>query len=386
MKKILLVEDDRLIAKVYEGRLAGAGMHVDVAHTGEGAFQMLGREMPDFVLLDLMLPGVNGIEVIKAIRSKPSGADVPIVVFSNAFLRSTTEAAYRAGATQCLRKDECTPSQVIQLVEEFCRAKPSPTLMPADSNGESQYHAALKNLRNSLLNGSTEIIAKIRGQLQALSKSTTAPDRMAGLAGLYRQVHMLASNAAVAGFHSAAQQSSALEGLVKELEQKPEKLTPSTLRTIAQALDTLPHLLGDNPTRPVESVQPLVLVLDDDKFSRQAVCSSLAKAGLRGVCAGRPEGALELASDNVFDLIFLDVEMPGLNGFEVCARLRASGPNSQTPVVFVTNLTDFSTRAESIRSGGADVIAKPFLLTELAVKALTWLSRKQAVLREAVAA
>ena len=69
-----------------------------------------------------------------------------------------------------------------------------------------------------------------------------------------------------------------------------------------------------------------------------------------------------------FDLIFLDVEMPGLTGLELCVKIRAMEPNRSTPIVFVTSHSDFGSRAQSALSGGNDFIAKPFLLVEVALK------------------
>jgi len=66
-----------------------------------------------------------------------------------------------------------------------------------------------------------------------------------------------------------------------------------------------------------------------------------------------------------------------LNGYEVCEKLRATAANAKTPVVFVTALTDFETRAQSALSGATDVIAKPIVLIELAVKAMMHLLRAQ---------
>lgn len=83
--------------------------------------------------------------------------------------------------------------------------------------------------------------------------------------------------------------------------------------------------------------------------------------------------ALTVLKENPFDLIFLDAEMPGLNGFELCSELRKLPTNKATPVIFVTSLTKFEVRAQSSLSGGNDLIAKPFLMMELAVKALTYL-------------
>jgi two-component system copper resistance phosphate regulon response regulator CusR len=67
--------------------------------------------------------------------------------------------------------------------------------------------------------------------------------------------------------------------------------------------------------------------------------------------------------------------MPGMNGYELCAKLRKLANHKKTPVVFVTSLTDFESRTHSTMSGGNDFIAKPFLFIELAVRALVYVLR-----------
>jgi len=76
-----------------------------------------------------------------------------------------------------------------------------------------------------------------------------------------------------------------------------------------------------------------------------------------------------------FDLIFLDVDMPNMSGFELCTKIRTLPQYAKTPVVFVTGLNDLENRANSTMSGGNDFIAKPFLFIELTVKALVHVFR-----------
>jgi DNA-binding response OmpR family regulator len=77
-----------------------------------------------------------------------------------------------------------------------------------------------------------------------------------------------------------------------------------------------------------------------------------------------------LARAQRYDLFVLDVNMPGMTGFELCEKLRASSTYKETPVVFVTASDTFDSRLKFARSGGDDFIAKPFLRPELAAKAL----------------
>jgi CheY-like chemotaxis protein len=80
---------------------------------------------------------------------------------------------------------------------------------------------------------------------------------------------------------------------------------------------------------------------------------------------------LELAGQTAYDAVFLDVQMPGMDGFELCKRLHETERNREVPVVFITSQNDFEARAKSTDAGGCDLIGKPFLTFEVTLKALT---------------
>lgn len=170
--------------------------------------------------------------------------------------------------------------------------------------------------------------------------------------------------------------ANALEALLIQLHAKPKKITSSVIRTVAQAIDTLASLF-DHATEPQIEVwmPPKILVVDDEIISRETICSALEKADLRAVSLDDSLAAQRLLEQEQFDLIFLDVDMPGQSGLDLCVNIREMATNHATPVVFVTAHSDFGSRAQSTLSGN-DFIAKPFLLVELAVKALTWLFKE----------
>jgi len=84
---------------------------------------------------------------------------------------------------------------------------------------------------------------------------------------------------------------------------------------------------------------------------------------------------LALAVGERYDVIFLDLQMPGMDGFETCSKIREAGCNQETPVVFVTGRTDYAARAEALRTPGTDLVEKPFLTAEINLKALTFALR-----------
>jgi CheY-like chemotaxis protein len=167
------------------------------------------------------------------------------------------------------------------------------------------------------------------------------------------------------------QVASAAGSLAGQLANRNGAITPSSLRTIASGLDLLVELCREGLDPKLSSEPPIrLLAVDDDLLSRHAVALSLKKAYNQPDIASNGEAALAQASLIAYDVIFLDVQMPHMDGFELCKKIRQTSLNGTTPIVFVTCHSELEARAESNLSGGTDLIGKPFLTFELTVKAL----------------
>ena len=174
----------------------------------------------------------------------------------------------------------------------------------------------------------------------------------------------------------AWQMASALEALLNQLCGRPANFTPSTALTISNALDLMGALCVRGLQSDLVTNPPVrLLAVDDDAICRHAISFALKKALDGPDLASDGPTALSLASQQRYEAIFLDLEMPGMDGFELCAKIRQTPGNRNTPVIFVTRHSDFESRAKSNRTGGQDLIGKPFLTFEVAVKALTLILR-----------
>jgi DNA-binding response OmpR family regulator len=116
MSKLLIIEDDRLIARIYEHRLLVEGFEVLTVADGQAGLEALALFRPDAVLLDLMLPKLSGVEFIKRLRGNPEFSRLPIIVFSNASGTDLVREAMSAGANKFLTKYNCPPEQVIAVL------------------------------------------------------------------------------------------------------------------------------------------------------------------------------------------------------------------------------------------------------------------------------
>ncbi len=140
---------------------------------------------------------------------------------------------------------------------------------------------------------------------------------------------------------------------------------------MAAAVDFLGFLFQNGTAAEKQEIPASkILVVDDEVISRRAIIYALEKTQLPSTGVDDPGEALKLLSASDFDLVFLDVDMPVMTGFELCAKLRKLPHHKKTPVLFVTALSDFDSRTSSTMAGGNDFIAKPFLFIELTVKAL----------------
>jgi DNA-binding response OmpR family regulator len=99
MKKILIIEDDQIVANVYRNKLAVEGYVAEVAPDGESGLKVMRTFKPELILIDLMLPGISGVDVIKEIRTEQEFSKVPIIVFSNTYLTNLIQEAGGRGRT-----------------------------------------------------------------------------------------------------------------------------------------------------------------------------------------------------------------------------------------------------------------------------------------------
>jgi CheY-like chemotaxis protein len=113
MKTVLIIDDNPVITSIYRGKLSAARLHTEVAVNGEEGLAMIDRCKPDVVLLDLMLPKVNGMDVLKRIRARPEYKTLPVVVFSNSYTADVMQQAWGFGATDVLHKSSTTPQNVV---------------------------------------------------------------------------------------------------------------------------------------------------------------------------------------------------------------------------------------------------------------------------------
>ncbi len=127
MKKILLAEDDFFIRDIYKRIFVNGGYEVDVAEDGEITLNKLKAQPYDLVLLDIMMPKVTGIDVLKTCKAFDSPIkNIPIFLITNLGQESIIKEAFRLGANGYFLKAQLTPQQILAEINAFFENKENP--------------------------------------------------------------------------------------------------------------------------------------------------------------------------------------------------------------------------------------------------------------------
>jgi len=116
--KILLVEDDSFLLGMYATKFEMEGFKVIMAEDGEKAVRLAVKEVPDIILLDIILPKVNGFEVLCQLKSSPKTADIPVILLTNLSQKDEIEQGLKMGAEDYLIKAHFMPSEVVDKIKK----------------------------------------------------------------------------------------------------------------------------------------------------------------------------------------------------------------------------------------------------------------------------
>lgn len=417
MKKILLVEDNDVVASIYSSKLAEAGFEVQIAVDGLEALKLLPLFMPDLVVLDLLMPKFSGTDVLKFMRGNKDLQKIRVIVLSNAFLGNVTDQISALGVQRSIVKSALTPAGLIETVRQVMEeevvlppsVKPpqpaSATLNPAPpayvpqplppvsaprplspaaaqvsplgfgasptrAPGAAPAAEVYSRVGQEFLERVPTIMKELRDTCSEFLQAHDPAAEIVKFSELGRRMSFLTQMAAMAGYQRTAEMSGALEALLFEIQQRPGEVTDSARHTIAGTVTFIAEKYQQFEQAHPWNRPPAILAVDDDAVANRAVELALRRAKLAVTTTAIPGDAWNKLQNNRYNMVLLDIEMPGMDGLALCQKLRELPHHKDTPVIFVTGHSDFKTRAQSTLSGGNDLIAKPILPAELCVKVL----------------
>ncbi|HEX7586083.1 MAG TPA: response regulator [Patescibacteria group bacterium] len=115
--KIMIVEDDSFVMDIYQTKLSQEGYTVIEARDGLDAIKKLEKEKPDLILLDIIMPNMDGLEVLKKIKADEKFSNIPVILLTNLSQKEEINLGLGLGANDYLIKSHFTPSEVLEKIK-----------------------------------------------------------------------------------------------------------------------------------------------------------------------------------------------------------------------------------------------------------------------------
>lgn len=362
-KRLLFIQDDLFLGSFYRDQMESAGFTVETARDIDAGLKMLEEIRPDLVVVDPVLPSGMIGGAVQAIRRTPLGAQVPILIMPTPhFDEIHSDPTF--GPTRLLSRSR-------DRLEELLEATEAELKMPgaSDQNLRMTPSGLDTEWRATIVSTAAETLIALRQRLHEFMRT---PDP-AEIRDLLNRAHAFGEQLALLGQNAAVHVANAVEVLLNGLEAFPERMNPVTLRTLGQACDFLAVLMEKEAYQhPLDLSDAHIMIVEDESGAREMISAAMSMVGLNSDGLETPCASLAVLSAHPCDLIFLDVNLPEMDGFELCTKLRQIPMHERTPILFLTGFASFQNRVQSNLSGGNDFISKPFNLAELGVKALLW--------------
>ncbi|GAC1648082.1 MAG: hypothetical protein NVS4B3_03100 [Gemmatimonadaceae bacterium] len=398
---VLVVDDDASILAIVRHLLEEAGMQVDTLADPGDLEQTIGRSAPSLVLMDIEMPGYDGIALTRRLRSNPALAELPVILFSSRSDTDTRDTAYRAGADEFVQK----PIAAVELKGRIANRLERERLrrLAAGLHPASAIPTPPRSER--------EAVARFNAARQAGEAVTIALLRptcglaAAAEAAWLRETMRIAATLPGAGYVGglavlivcAAEMAAVADELIG-LQNSRSQDAPSWHAALVAADDVggddfvavrrAAQSLSDaaTPEGPLVSrwspgalnAAPDVIVLEDDPALSGMLEYALRATGFsfQTFANGAEALAALLAMQTGArkPVVLLDVDLPGMDGFSVHDRLRLERPGAFM-VVFTTVHAAESEQLRAYRAGAVDYITKPLNVRVLMAKIPIWLGR-----------
>lgn len=361
-KHLLLVHDDSFLTKFYRSKLEASGFAVDSADSVPAGLDCLSSAKTDLVVFDPLLAADHMEESLTEFRGK--AGEVPFLALPTVHFPLAQEVA-RCRGTRLLTSESNPLGEMLKLASEAVglTRHDGASLMLATMPDEDWKQEAIGAAAESLCRMRHDVLQLVRGG-----------DNSMTLRSLLHNTHHFAGQTSLLNRTALNHLGRAVELLVHTALRDPQRVEPSSVRTLGQSIDFLATLINDQALSSIPDFEgSKVVIIEDEPPAQDLIVAAMEVVGLAAAGADTPHQGLELLDKHECDLIFLDINLPEMNGFELCNKVRELELHERTPIVFITGMATFQNRVQSSLSGGNDFVGKPFNVAELGVKALIWI-------------
>jgi CheY-like chemotaxis protein/HAMP domain-containing protein len=388
-KTLLIIEDDENFSEVLSELAGEFGFRSLVAHDGERGIEMVKQTLPDAVILDIGLPGIDGWGVLEQLKDDPRTRNIPVHCFSG---RDESAKALRMGAIAYYQK----PATLDQIKDAFGRIEERTQhgvrrLLVVEDNSvqHSAIHALFEDSQVDVTVCTTgqEALDNLRREnFDCIVLDLSLPD-IDGYSLLetiheddsYPNVPVIVYTARDLTREQEARLRKYADRIILKTDQSSERLLSEAslfLHWVDSKEPAKPRSAEASNHRDDVFTGRKVLLVDDDMRNIYALSASLEEWGCEIVVANNGLESLEALDLNPdADIVLMDIMMPEMDGYEAMQRIRAQERFKKLPMLALTAKAMRDDRAKCIEAGANDYITKPVDIEKLQSLMRVWLHR-----------
>jgi len=368
---VLVVEDDYATSKLLSNYLTKWGYRPRVVNSGEQALRAVENDTFLAILMDIILPDMNGLELLKLMREHKNTKNTPVIVCS---VETEQQKAFLMGAVEYFVK----PIKYNYLVEVLTsyRLKKDSNILIVDDDVPT-----LNLMKEAVIQLGFNAIAeshssKVIGMIQDKNLDLAIVDLEMPEVNGFELIKHIKSNSKFTnlpiiiytGKENYQEDLKKIDGLFAELLEKKSTNIEDLSATISAMINRY-----EEPSTPEELITKSdiikILLVEDYKHSQIIVTRLLKKNNFENiVVVENGAEALEESKKQKYDLILMDMQMPVMNGFEATEKIRHLPDYKDTPIIALTAFAMKGDREKCLEAGATDYIPKPIDSTEFIAK------------------
>ena len=390
---VVIVEDDKNFSDILKDYAQDHGYNSVMVHEGNNAFDIIKENQPDAVILDIMLPGKDGWQILKELKQDETTADIPVHLMSAG--EATAKKVKKEGAISFLKKpiDTATLDKLFGDIMVQSGTNFKQILLVEDHQAQS---AALKEMMQNngitvdqAFDGESAFNMLQANDYQCVILDLNLPD-ISGLDLLdkIKEIEKFASLPVIINTAMELDKTS-VSRLMKYANAMVVKTNKSSDRLIDEVNLFLNKISGATNyvkagtqkhtimTAGKDSIKgKKVLIVDDDMRNIFALSSALQSYDMVVEVAGDGEEALiKLEDIKDIDIVLMDIMMPKMDGYEATRQIRKQNKWAKLPVIALTAKAMMDDREKCIDAGANDYITKPVDMDRLIALMQLWLDK-----------
>lgn len=417
-KTILVVEDNIKNLKLVKALLVMGEYNVVSSESAENGLELAREHLPELILMDIQLPGMNGLEATKIVKGDDKLKNIPVVALTSYAMEGDEEKALEAGCDSYMTKPIDTRN-FLEKIAIYVGQKSQPKIIASSEEKKvrdvntskgakilvvDDDPKNIKLMEGILISGGYRIFTAENGEEALRQVREVGPDlvlldiMMPGIDGYEVTKQIKANpqsenipiilvtaldgrNDKIRGMDAGAEEFLTKPVNPVEIEARVESMLKlkryrDQLDIRSQSRNRIPEISESEAPVVLEEITHKVLIVEDDEKDLKLILSHLEPMSYNVEVARNGSDAIKMLDQGNFDITLVDILLPGMDGFQVCDNVKNNEKIKDTQVLLITSLNDLENRIRGVELGADDYLIKPYDPRELQTRMKALLKKK----------